>query len=138
MEEGERSQVSCPSSTLRMRRSAKPSTWASMVPSRNPRQSPRPWRWGCGEARGNHGDDEVAAAVAVGSEDTVEPDLAQRAEDGGGVTVRQRAAKVNTSGAAGAEMTVPPLSRALKPSRRLGGQRVRLHSVRFLTFPPSR
>src|SRR4051812_25230827 len=47
---------------------------------------------GLGEARGDHGDDEVAAAVAVRSEDAVEPDLAQRAEDGGDVTVRQRAA----------------------------------------------
>src|SRR4051794_29449935 len=41
---------------------------------------------------------------------------------------------VNTSGAAGAEMTVPPLSRALKPSRRLGGPVGEVAQHAFLDF----
>ena len=36
-----------------------------------------------------HGKDEIAAAIAVGANDTVKPDLASGAERGGDVAVRQ-------------------------------------------------
>ena len=45
----------------------------------------------------DHGQDEVAAAVAVGAEDAVEADLARRAEGGGDVAVRQQRVTVKAS-----------------------------------------
>src|SRR4051812_16436800 len=84
-----------------------------------------------GQACRDHGNDEVAAAVVIRSEDAAEANVAQGAEDGGDVAVRQGAADDEGLGGGRAGMTVAPLSRALKPSRMLGGQWVRLHSVRF-------
>ena len=46
---------------------------------------------GIEDAADQQGQDEVAAAVAVGAEDAVEADLARRAEGGGDVAVRQAA-----------------------------------------------
>ena len=48
-------------------------------------------RDGIEDAADEHGQDEVAAAVAVGAEDAVEADLARGAEGGGDVAVRQAA-----------------------------------------------
>jgi len=52
----------------------------------------RPQAWKPVEdAAGQHGQDKVAAAISFGAEDTVEADLARRAEGGSDVTVRQAA-----------------------------------------------
>jgi hypothetical protein len=55
----------------------------------------RKFRGGCDESRDDHGDDEIAAAIARGSEDAIETDAAQRAENGRDMAVRQRAAQAN-------------------------------------------
>jgi hypothetical protein len=49
------------------------------------------FRAGIDDTRGDHGQDEVAATVAGGSDDAVEADFPRGAEDQGGMAMRQRA-----------------------------------------------
>jgi hypothetical protein len=70
--------------------------------------------------------DQIATAVALRAEQTIEADLARRPEGG----------KVMACWSCG--MTMPPLSSTLKPATRSAGQSERLSRVRFLTLPPSR
>ena len=70
----------------------------------------------------DEGEDEVAAAVAGGTDEPVEPDLAGGAEGGGDMAVRQRAHDADRRPVA--RQTTPPFSSALKPAiaRRPVGQ----------------
>ena len=92
--------------------------------------------WRSDQPRHDHRDDEVAAAVARRPEQTIKTDVAQRAEHGRHMPVRQGAAHHNRLLLAGA--AVPPLSSVRRPSTISVGQWDRFAMVRFLILPPSR
>jgi hypothetical protein len=93
------------------------------------------------DAAGQHGQDEVAAAVAVGAEDAVEADLARGAEGGGDVAVGEAAGDGEgvvlgrDDGAAPCLRRGRLLSTPRRPSIWAGDQSERLQRVRLRTCP---
>jgi hypothetical protein len=75
--------------------------------------------------------DQIATAVAVRAEQTIEADLARHPEGGGDMPMRQRAG--DGDGLLVLRDEVPPLSSILKPATQSAGQSERLSRARFLT-----
>jgi len=77
------------------------------------------------QAGHDHGDDEIAEAVAGGTEDAIEADVAQRAEHGGDMAVRQGAPHddalpVGRRGGAALEQCAQSLDELARPIREIG------------------
>ena len=85
------------------------------------------------KAADDHGDDQIAAAVAGWAEQAIEAEA--RSMPSTAATWPCGSARLMVKASWPGGMTVPPLSRVRRPSTSSGGQSVRLSSVRFLTLP---
>lgn len=84
----------------------------------------------------NHGDDQFGFAAGLGREQPIEPDLLERTQDGGHMTVRQAADDVEAMRASAGSGS--PASRLRITAIKSSGSAERLATVTCLTFPPSR